>query len=141
MNFGDDLLTHEEVKEQNEVEYQGEGHGQDSEGEHADHGGVGEVEEDNEVIDSDEEMVRPPKKMRLKDRLVHDLDSALDEANYDPYEEPENIEELIVVLKKTGWNQPDVVMKRVNKKTRPRVGRRPASMIHNQKAGTVLGAD
>ena len=54
MNFGDDLLTHEEVKEQNEVEYQGEGHGQDSEGEHADHGGVGEVEEDNEVIDSDE---------------------------------------------------------------------------------------
>ena len=114
-------------------------HGQGSEGEHGDHGDLGEVEEDNKDIDSDGEMVRPPKKIRLKDRLINNLDSALDKDNYDPYEEPENLKELIAVLEKSGRNQPDVV-KWVNKKPRPRVGRRPASMILNQKAVIVEGA-
>ena len=98
------------------------GQSEDTDGDEADGGGGGQ---------------RPPKRIRLGNRLVHSLETALDGDNYDPMPVP-NTRVEVTATSKVEDNQPK--LKWVNQKPAPRVGRRPATMILNDNAGQVVGA-
>ena len=75
-----------------------DGPGEDETSDSGDSGG--EIEENEET--QQQVPTRRKRRIRLKDRLVHSLDTALDASNYDPYEPPEeDITETSVMEKPT----------------------------------------
>ena len=78
--------------------------------------------------------------MRLKDRKVNSLESALNPENYSPYEAPEVEKVLEVVTKKKTKNDEEESVKWSNQEPMPRAGRRPATQVRRVEGGLVQQA-
>ena len=108
--------------------------------------GYGQFEVEDEIVDENnpdqngnvaqERRHRP----RLKDRLVHDIESAQNVENYDPYKVPEVLVESTAIIQKKTADQDEVkiVWRNQPPEGRPR-GRRPANQIVQENAGKVVG--
>ena len=96
------------------------------------HGDESDSDEEGGVDEDDE---RPRnRRIRRKDRAVHDLDSALDIDNYDQYQTPEVRLEYTAVLEKGNRNQADKTITWENQ-PRVRVGRRSRENIIGVQGG------
>lgn len=102
-----------------------------------------ETMEEGDGENRDEEVNEPPtkrKRLRLKDRKVNSLESALNPENYSPYEAPQDEKVLKVVTKKKTKNDPEESVTWTNQQPRPRAGRRPATQVRRVESGVVQEA-
>ena len=102
-----------------------------------------EIIEEGDGENSDEEVNEPPakkKRLRLKDRKVNSLESALNPENYSPYEAPQDEKVLKVVTKKKTKNDEEESVTWTTKEPRPRAGRLPDTQVRRVDSGLVLEA-
>ena len=123
----------EEMTGGEEPVYGEEVEGSDSDGDAAlDRGG------EEEQVDAEQNIATPPKKhLRLKDRDVHSLDTALDESNYDPYTAPVEKKVVKVITQKKTKNDAEESVLWYNQEVRSRAGRDPAVQIRRVQEGVV----
>ena len=102
-----------------------------------------ETMEEGDGENKDEEVNEPPtkrKRVRLKDRKVNSLASALNPENYSPYEAPDVEKVLEVMTKKKTKNDEEESVKWSNQEPIPRAGRRPATHVRRVESGLVQQA-
>ena len=97
------------------------------------------VLEDSEESGDEEGNVYPQRKRpRLKDRLVNNLKSAQNEANYDPYTAPTEKKVTKSVIQKKTKKEPEVSISWQNQEfAKSRAGRPPARQLRQVPAGVI----